>query len=467
MSLIVAGLALFLAAPAAEAAIFNPHYILSDREMRDADSMSFSEILAFLNDKGGFNFCFDIDPADGLLKSTAQLVDDAAKRYSINPKYILALIQKESGIVETTKPTQRQMDWATGYALCDGCSRTAPLAQKYKGLAKQIDAGAGWMDEYLDGMAWSMNKLQPGGSITDRRTKTKITPVNLATAALYSYTPNLQGNRLLWSIWQRWFDNDLGLKLPDGSLVRNEKTGAVALIQNGKLRPIVSAAVLASRFGGRSIIDLNQYDFKGLEETIMGAPVRFADLSLVGTGDGTAWLLVGEKRRRIATPEAFAKIGFNPEEVEEATLAEISDYAEGEPLTEDAVAYPTGQLVQDKTTGGVYWAEAGAKHPIWDKSVLTANFSGRKIKPLPPADLETLVTADPVRLADGILIRLADDPGVFVISNGDRRPIVSEEAFIAFGYEWKNVLITTRRVLELHPLGEPVTVEEPAVGGAE
>lgn len=459
MNLIVAGLALLLAAPAAQAAIFNPHYILSDQEMRDADSMSYADILVFLAEKGGLNSCFDVDPIDGLLKSPAQLIDDAAKRYGINPKYILALLQKESGIIETAKPTQKQKDWAAGYALCDGCSRNSPLAQKYKGLGNQIDVGAGWVDWFFKNQETLGRMIQPGE--TKVISKTKITPANLTTAALYNYTPHIQGNRLLWSIWQRWFDADLGLKLPDGALVRNEKTGAVALIQNGKLRPVVSPSVLATRFAGRVVIDLNPYDFKGLEETIMGRPVRFPDLSLVKTEDGTIWLLVGEKRRKIASPQVFAAIGFNPEEVEDAVLEDIADYTEGEPLTEEAAAYPTGQLVQNQTTGGVYWAESGLKHPIWDRAVLAANFGGRKIKPLPPADLAMLMTADPIKLTDGVLVRTADEPAVFVISNGQRRPIVSEETFVAFGYDWKDVLVTARRVLELHPIGAPVTVDEP------
>ena len=182
------------------AAEFNPEHIISDSAMRDSSTMDLVGIRQFLVAKGGLNGEFDIDPIDGILKNGSQLIYDAAQRYKVNPQYILALLQKESSIVETGRPTAQQRDWAAGYALCDGCNRNAPLPRKYKGLGKQIDAGAGWMDWYLKNAA-TLGKLQAGQTrVTDGA---QLTPSNLATAALYSYTPHAHGNRLLWSIMQR------------------------------------------------------------------------------------------------------------------------------------------------------------------------------------------------------------------------------------------------------------------------
>ncbi|MFA6603571.1 MAG: hypothetical protein WCT10_01860 [Patescibacteria group bacterium] len=446
-------LILVLPAPALATSIFNPQLILTDAEMRDADALSYSEIADFLNSKGGFGSCFDADAIDGLLKGTAQLVADAAQRYEINPKYILALIQKESSAVESTKPNQKQLDWAAGYALCDGCKKTSPLAVKYKGLGKQIDVGAGWMDWFMDNHEQLGHMVQPGETVTISRTK--VTPVNLTTAALYNYTPHLHGNRLLWSIWNRWFGDNLGLRFPDGTLVRNEKTGAVALIQNGKFRPITSRSVLESRFNAAIAIDLNEYDFGVLQDNAAGKPVKFADLSLLRVEDGTIYLLLGAAKRPIASAAVFAAIGFNPEEVEEAAAADLEDYLTAEPITL-ASAYPTGQLVQNNETGGVYYAEAGVKHPIWDKAVLAANYPGRKIQALSPAELEKLVLGEPVRLADGVLVKTPDQPSVFVISNGKKLPIPTEEVFVAYGYKWENIITAPARVLELHETGEPL-----------
>jgi len=457
--------ALFSAPFPTAATTFNPQLIMTDDEMRRVDSMSFIEISQFLKDKGGLDSCFDVDAIDGLLKSAAQLIDDAAKRYVINPKYILALIQKESGAVESSNLTQKQKDWATGYALCDGCRKTNPLVKKYKGLAKQIDAGAGWMDWYLDRAPTSPNMLQPGETLKDNRKRPIATPVNLTTAALYTYTPHLHGNRLLWSILNRWFSDGSLPQFPDGTLVRNETNGAVALIQGGKFRPITSASVLETRFKNSNIIDLNEYDFQDLQDAMPGQPVKFPDLSLVRTETGDTYLLIGAKRRLIASPAAFAQIGFNPEEVEEVEAADIADYADDTVITLDS-ASPFGDLLQDKTTGGVYFVQGGVKHPIWDKAILTVNFGSQKITPVVPEALAGLTDGDPVKLIDGALVKSDADPSVYVISNGKKRPIPTEEVFYTFGYKWSMVVTIGQKALELHETGEPLLILDNRVTAA-
>jgi len=433
------------------AATFNPHFIISDEEIRDFSAMSFEEIGHFLAKKGGLNSCFDVDAIDGLLKNTAQLIDDAAKRYRINPKYILALIQKESSAVESNKPAAKQLDWATGYGLCDGCLKL----QKYKGLAKQIDAGAGWIDWFFKNASPLTVKILPGETRTIDRTK--VTPANLATAALYNYTPHLHGNRLLWSIWNRWFSNGTLPLFPDGTLVRNEENGAVALIQGGKFRPVASASVLETRFKNSNIIDLNEYDFNDLQEALPGKPVMFTDYALVRTENDDTFLLVGGSRRRIASPDVFAKIGFNPEEVEDVLAADLEEYIEGPEITL-ASSSPFGQLLQDNVSGGVYYVVNGAKHALWDKALLAANFAGDNITPVAPADLAGISAGEPVRFIDGTLVKSPNDPAVFVISNGQKRSIPSEEVFLAFGYRWDDVLTVGQKLLDLHPAGEPLLI---------
>ncbi len=445
---------LFSAPVTARAAEFNPEHIISDSEMRDASTMDLAGIRQFLMSKGGLDAEFDIDPIDGMLKNGSQLIHSAAERYQVNPRYILALLQKESSIVETGRPTDRQRDWAAGYALCDGCARSAPLAKKYKGLGRQIDAGAGWMDWYLRNAA-SLGKLQAGQQFT--ADGAKLTPTNLVTAALYSYTPHAHGNRLLWSILQRWFGGVDDLRLPDGALVRNMTTGAVAVIEGGKFRPILNRSVLVTRFNTTNIIDLNQYDFATLQERSSGAPLRFADLSLVRSEDGAIYLLIGTAKRLIPSTEVFRQIGFNPEEVEDVRATDIAEYADAAPITADS-SFPTGQLLQNAQTGGVYYVEAGVKHPLVDRAILTANFFGDRIVRVTPAALAGLENGDAVKFSEGTLVKTKDDPTVYLISGSKKRPFTSEKIFLAFGYTFTNVLVTSSRALALHELGEPMVL---------
>lgn len=440
------------------AEIFNPHFIISDAEMRNTSTMTVDQIADFLNSKGKLNTFSDIDPNDQLLKSTAQLVADASVRYNINPKYLLVLIQKESGLVESKAPPQKLRDWATGYGLCDGCYKSSPLAQKYKGLAKQIDAGAGWIDWFFNKSATLSYLYKPGRTYTI--SKTAVTPTNTATAALYSYTPHISGNKLFFNIWQRWFGSTeqqqiSAATIPDGAVVKNTKTHEYSVVQGGKFREVKYTSLIGTRFSATGIISLADSEYKAMTQNNPGKPITFADFSLVRVENGSIYLLVGNTRRLIVSAEAFAKIGFNPEEVEDATYADIAQYLPGPDITLNATEVET-KLVQDATGGGIYYVQGGFKHPLWDKALLTVNFPGKEVQKVTTKELDSYVTADPVRFLDGTLVKAPGNPTVYMISNGKKRAITTEAVFLGLGFSWSSVINTTSQMLNLHELGEPI-----------
>lgn len=476
----------------AQASVFNPHYIISDDEMRDASAMSYFEIYAFLQENGHLNSVFVESPdlctknklggydpdrdSTPMVKGVAQMIYDAANCYSINPKYILAVIEKEMSLV-TWNPArshrldwQDRLDWAAGYALCDGCEKSSALAQKYKGIDRQIDVVAGWMDWYYENYANYPSFTKPGE--TKIISGTQVTPANIATAALYTYTPHVGdsrygGNRLLWNIWDRWFGEGIVMRYPDGTLLRDDKTGAVVVMQNNKARPIVNESVLISRYNENTIIDINTFDFASLVESSLGKPINFPDIALVRTEDGTTYLLVGDTMRRIVSDAVSAKIGFNPEEIEDIVANDLDGYILGTPVTVDE-AFPTGQLVQDTSTGGVFFAEAGVKHPLWDRALLETRFPGQRyLLAMTPEELQSLPTGTPLMFKDGTLVKSPDGPTVFVIAGGMKMPIPSETVFLAYGYKWANIVTTSAKALTLHPTTEPLLlIEEPMTAAA-
>lgn len=451
-----------LLAPGPAVAIdFNPNNIISDQTIRDHRTMTLVELQRFLDQKGGLGQRFDIDPTDGLLKGTAQLIYDAAQRHQVNPQYLLALIQKESSAVETSEPRSAQLDFATGYGVCDDCSKSDSIALKNKGLANQIEAGAGFIKWFWENSA-SWGSLPHAGEARSIDGLT-VTPANTATAALYGYTPHLHGNQLLVSIWNRWWGEVAPgqSRFPDGSLVRNEVNGQIALIRAGKLRVITSPTVLANRFGSIRPIDVNQYEYASLAENL-GPPIRLVEPSLVRTEeDGRIWLLVNGHKRLVASPAAFVKIGFNPEELEDVDLEEISDYPEGLPLTVDS-ASPVGFLAQDPRSGGWWWVEDDYRHALHDRALLVLAFYNRPQRQLTAEQIDRLVIGEPAGFPDGSLIKGADDPTVYVISEGRRRPIASEAAFLSLGYRWTDIWTVSARALMIHQIGEPVDLPDQA-----
>ena len=202
---------------AANLAAFDPGYIISDWQMSNYTSMNESEIQAFLKSKNSCNdanlgkytagekvsYFSEMSPprtwhikdghfvcmADEEFEggTAAHIIYKAAQDYKINPQVLLVLLEKEQSLVRDTFPHSQQYRSATGY----GCPDTATCSSKYYGLQNQIRNAAALFRTVLDG-GWTNYPLgnnyvqyNPsaacGGSVVNIK--------NLATSALYRYTP--------------------------------------------------------------------------------------------------------------------------------------------------------------------------------------------------------------------------------------------------------------------------------------
>ena len=460
----------------ASASAFDPNYIISDSEILDSSSMSLSAIKEFLKNKGGCLANYSCPNADGVIKSAAEIIYDAAvnnydcdgvnsssdftlaekkqkcKLISINPQFLLVLLQKEQSLIEYKLPTQRQLDWATGY----GCPDGGGCNPYWQGFGKQVNSAAlqfayfmsdphPYPFKYKQGQTYTFTNPY---STTENET-TIVTPVNQATAALYNYTPHVyNGNYNFFNIWQRYFTR----LYPDGSLLQAEGEIGVWLIQNNKKRPFLTKGALTSRFDENKIITVKKADLDSYEK---GASIKFPQYSVVRSPSGTIFLLVDNKRRGFADGEAFRKIGINPEEVIGASWEDVNAYDEGLPITA-ASAYPTGALLQDNTTGGVYWVIEGVKAPIWDAVFLKTKFKNKEIIPVSPEELNEYSAIEPIIFGDGELVKSPNSPAVYIIANNKKLPFVSGEIFESLGYKWENIITVSSKVLYLYDEGDAV-----------
>ncbi len=230
---------------------FSAGYIISDYQMGRYDAMTEAEIQKFLTSK---NSCNNRDEAlykslsaknpsikwhfkDGHFvclseelfgdgetigkgETAAHIIWQAAQDYKINPQVLIVLLQKETGIITDSIPNDFDYRRATGY----GCPDTAPCSEKYYGFKNQVRKAAALFSEVLNG-GWTnyplgKNYIQYnpsascGGSIVDVK--------NLATSALYRYTPyqpnagalaagygtatcGAYGNRNFYLYFEDWF----------------------------------------------------------------------------------------------------------------------------------------------------------------------------------------------------------------------------------------------------------------------
>lgn len=410
------------------AAEFNSGYILSDFELRDAASMSLEDIKFFLSSKSGAIKSMTFEDVDGQNRSAAEIIFKAAVRYQINPKYLLVLLQKEQSLIEDSAPLQKQLDWATGYAVCDSCSKDDPLIQKFKGFAKQIDRAA-WRNKYYIDHPWEF-RHQPGNTYEiDGET---VNIFNQATANLYNYTPHIHGNYNFWKLWNRYFSQ----MYPDGSLLQVEGELGVWLIQYGEKRPFLSRGAFYSRYDQKDIIIVQKNDLNAYPT---GNPIKYAQYSLLRQSNGSIYLLSDDKLRHIVNQEVFRTIGFNLEEVIHIADEEMPLFEKGEDI-DLSTTYPAGTLLQDNETGGVFYVQNGIKHPIINRYILDINYPNHFITPVSSDELVKYERGNIVQVRDGVLIKSFDSPQVYVISNGQKLLIPSEKIFNTLGYNWHNIL---------------------------
>lgn len=434
---------------AQEETIFNPNILGSDDQMLNMNAMTKEGLDVFLR-KGSLSNYVGPD-YNGVMKTASDIIWRAAQDFQINPQFLLVLLQREQSLVEDDSPRQKQLDWAMGYAVCDDCSMNDPRIQKFKGFGNQVHYAAKRIrTSYLTDLASrgrTATGIGPG--IATTIDNALVVPANFITASLYTYTPHLHGNKNFVRIWDRWFTK----VFPSGSLVQDNESGGIWLIQFGMKRPITSKTAFHSRFNPLNLIQVHSTD---LDTYPVGLPISFPNYSLLRSPQGTVYLIVDDARRGFLSKEAFRSHGFSPDEIVDVTQEELNSYNEGVPITANT-KHPQGSLLQSKASGGIFHVINGKKHPIMSRELLKINFTSPNIVPVSDLDLEDYPTAEHLKFPDGTVVAADGSPDVFVIENGLRRHIKNETTFLAYGWTWSQIVWTNERSVLIHELGKDLS----------
>ncbi|ROS76391.1 hypothetical protein EDF24_1980 [Curtobacterium sp. PhB130] len=245
-------------ASAATAAGFDPGNIISDANFYNGSAMSGSSVQSFLNSaapsckqaSGGpaclKNFTQNMSAIKavsgrcaaiaGGSKSAATVIAQVGAACGISQKVLLVLLEKEQGIVTTSKPTSYMYLHATGFA----CPDTAPCDPAYYGFGQQVYAAALQFKRYqASPTSWAYQAGRNNAILYNPNGKcgTKTVYIkNQATAGLYIYTPytpnaaalsnlygtgdscSAYGNRNFWRMYTDWFGSPTGGSSPIGSV---------------------------------------------------------------------------------------------------------------------------------------------------------------------------------------------------------------------------------------------------------
>jgi hypothetical protein len=267
----VVGASLAFSAPqsaeAANAADFDPGFIISDSVFFNANAMGEAEIQSFLrsqlpscaqslgvaclpnytettNSRAATSRCAAYSGAAN--EPASRIINRVAKACGINPQVLIVTLQKENGLVTKGSPSAGAYRTAMGYA----CPDTAACDSAYFGFFNQVYSAASQFIRY--GVTPTNWRYRPGQVAVQFHPNaacgsTVVNIANQATANLYNYTPyqpnaaalaNLggtgdscssYGNRNFWVYFSNWFGSPTGKVNPIGSI--DSLTGSLGEIQ--------------------------------------------------------------------------------------------------------------------------------------------------------------------------------------------------------------------------------------------
>ncbi|MDO8755571.1 MAG: hypothetical protein Q7J80_16870, partial [Anaerolineales bacterium] len=173
----------------------HPGFIVSDEAFTDVSSDQMRAVGRVIANNDARTGCvlrlFNTLDEKGRRANAKTIILRAAQENGINPKVLACMMQREQGLLTDQDVTQRQLDWAMGFAVCDGCALSDPNVRKHRGFANQVMGAAkalrAWIDQ-IDStghVTSGARKLQPGRTYQFGSHRVQIE--NAASAAMYTY----------------------------------------------------------------------------------------------------------------------------------------------------------------------------------------------------------------------------------------------------------------------------------------
>lgn len=173
---------------------FDKNNIVDDNFYSNFGSVTASQIQVFLESKGSWMASYVKDE-----RLMAEIIVDTPRVYDINPILLLSRMQiEQTAVSKTVQPSDAKLDKLMGCGCFDG----QDCQSRWAGVEKQIDCAASTFSSlYYSPRSDQWQALKTKTTVDGF----SVTPANQATAALYSYTPNVgvahrSGNGLVWSI---------------------------------------------------------------------------------------------------------------------------------------------------------------------------------------------------------------------------------------------------------------------------
>jgi hypothetical protein len=200
----------------ASAATFDPLNVIPYETFRGASSLSTADIQAFLSTQSGPLASLVTADYAGKKKPASQIIFEAARAWNLNPKVIIATLQKEESLITVSNSSN-----ASRLRKAMGCGIYSGSTNTYAGFGAQVWNGTRKLSTYEVQFNWkpgtkksvtayksvTATKTVSGKVVTYAKTVSytkTIVPANASTFALYTYTPYYPQS-LVWTLYVRFF----------------------------------------------------------------------------------------------------------------------------------------------------------------------------------------------------------------------------------------------------------------------
>lgn len=358
-------------------------------------------------------------------KKAAKLIHEAAQTYSINPKVLLVLLQKEQGLITDTWPLNVQYRSATGY----GCPDTAACDSQYYGLKNQLNQAANLFRTVLNG-GWSNypvgNNSIPWNPNIAACGYSTVNVQNRATSALYRYTPyrpnqaalnagygtgngcSSYGNRNFYLYFTDWFGSTTI------SLFTINGGGGTLYLTYGNYYYAIPNMDMFRSWG------LAGSKIKSVSSSQLSSYTQGPDLNNVATfgASSTAYFIDNGKYHSIPSMGVLNDYGY--------TGAAIKNFADDNLKNILSSGNATTNLAHT-SSGTIYYIESSKKHQFPDYSTLTtlgpsltgdSSLSRNSFSNF----LLSKVTASYPILRDGSILKAKDSATIYLYNNSEIWP---------------------------------------------
>lgn len=426
---------------------FRPELIIPDEYVIDSPQLSASEIETFLKQRKSALAGRQFFTESGWLNAS-EIIARASQNSRVSAQFLLVKLQKEQGLIENPNPSQKALDWATGYGICDFCSMSDPALLPFKGFANQVTYSAKQMRKYLDQP--ERYNFKPGQTVTV--SGQTFTIANRVTAALYNYTPHINGNLNIWKLWQRYWFRTFG----DGVLLiatdpANSDNKTYWMIRNGQRLQFASRGVFTAYQSSSKKIAQN-VSIRELEPYPIGATLKYPEYSIIRGPGGTKYMIRDNQRLAFDSDESFRQAGFNPDEVEDISQDDLDAIPLGPMITRKDI-YPTGTVVREIETNKYFYLEQNIRYLIPTTEILNTVYAGRNIVRMSRKQLAGTTQGPDKFYPAGTVIKSDNrkDKAVYLVTEKGLQAFTSMLDFVQFGYKDKDIKIVSAKLIASQP----------------